>query len=59
MTTLQQIENVIRLRQRDSTESDAAPVRQLMKDGKWLTEDRPVAPHIKAIAKKIRERASK
>ncbi len=60
LTTLQHLEHVRYLKERSNPVSDS-PVRQLMKNGEWLCgkTERPVAPHIKAIAKKIRERASK
>ena len=43
--------------ERDVVLSKAQPVKVIMEGGAWMTEDRPVAPHIKALAKKIRERA--
>jgi len=55
-TVAQICEAFVRRRERDVPVADAQPVRDMMKDGVWLTGERPVAPHIKALAKKIRER---
>jgi len=55
-TVAQLCEAFVRRRERDVPVADASPVRKLMEDGVWLTDERPVAPHIKTLAKKIRER---
>ncbi len=46
------------LRLRNEIAAGPRPVKELMKDGKWLVpaESRPVSPEIKRIAERIRAR---